>query len=88
MNPDAQPDRDASDETSLALATFPILSFFRFEHLPSPRREEAERFALVAREIASVAAVKVLTPAARAEVEAGLRKLLEAKDCFVRAAVP
>lgn len=60
---------------------FPILKFFRFEHLPTHLQEISRPFA----ELAEAAASRNSTQPA--EVAAGLRKLLEAKDCFVRAAL-
>ncbi len=57
-----------------------LLKFFAYEHLP-PRLQEVSRpFS----EVAHAVAEKLEGP----ELEAGLRKLLEAKDCMVRAALP
>ena len=59
---------------------YPILEYFEYEHLPTylqaisiPAKDLADRMA------------EALPPGS--EVSAGLRKLLEAKDCFVRAAL-
>ena len=60
---------------------YPILEFFSYGHLPSHLREVSECFHDLAEEMA----VKLLESD---EVREGLRKLLEAKDCFVRAAIP
>lgn len=59
----------------------PILKFFAFEHLPPHLREISKPFADLAIKMASD-----LPPGP--ELSAGLRKLLEAKDCMVRAALP
>lgn len=72
----------ASRET--LTAAFPILDFFRYEHLTNDRLKEASRpFCELALKHAEVG----LNSRHRAEVGAGLRKLLEAKDCLVRAAL-
>ncbi len=59
----------------------PILKYFAFEHLPSHLREISKPFAELANTL-----VATLPPGP--ELSAGLRKLLEAKDCCVRAALP
>lgn len=56
-----------------------ILSFFSYEHLPAPLGLVVIPFASLARSIAD----NLEGP----EVTACLRKLLEAKDCAVRAAI-
>lgn len=61
---------------------FPILRHFRYEHLPNEGlRDRSKPFALLARDFAERGAKDP------AELAAGLRKLLEAKDCLVRAAL-
>jgi len=57
-----------------------MLFWFDFEHLPEDLHPVSEPFADLAHEM-----VAALPPSA--ERSAGLRKLLEAKDCFVRAAI-
>lgn len=71
---DARVKRLAADE--------PIMKYFGFTHLRDPNlRAVSKPFALVA--------LDVMENLPRsAERAAGLRKLLEAKDCFVRAALP
>jgi len=64
------------------LAKFPILAFFKYDHLPKHLSEVARHYAHLAF-LAAQANSKH-----PAEVAAGLRKLLEAKDCAVRAALP
>lgn len=60
---------------------FSILKNFNYEHLRSPLREISEPLCKLAYEMAA-------TPTHQpAEMAAGLRKLLEAKDCFVRSAL-
>ena len=56
----------------------PIMKYFAFEHLKSPLREISESFAILATDLDNA------LPDG-AEKSAGLRKLLEAKDCMVRA---
>ena len=58
----------------------PILQFFSYEHLPTPLKECSELFAHIAARV-------VLNIPAGPERTVCLRKLLEAKDCFVRAAL-
>lgn len=60
------------------LRTYPILQYFKYEHLPKHLQAASKPYA----EIAWRAAESTL--GFHPEVEAGLRKLLEAKDCFVR----
>ena len=55
-----------------------MLEYFRFEHLP-PHLQEVSR---PCGQLARAMAAELPTSA---ELTAGLRKLLEAKDCFVRA---
>ena len=59
----------------------PILRYFEYEHLPRQMREVSQMIAEVAEHMEAVLP-------ANAEKSEGLRKLLEAKDCFVRAALP
>lgn len=55
---------------------------FAFDHLPDgPLRETSAR-------VAGLAGIMVRNLPDGPELTAGLRKLLEAKDCFVRAALP
>ncbi len=61
---------------------FPILAFFKYDHLPAKLQEISKPFSDLAY---AKAAMETVHPA---EIAAGLRKLLEAKDCFVRAALP
>lgn len=56
----------------------PIIKYFVFAHLPQHLQE-------VSRPIAELAIHVDLTLPDGPEKSAGLRKLLEAKDCFVRA---
>lgn len=62
------------------LAAEPMLRYFRFEHLP-PHLQATSK------SLAATAVLMVETLPRNAERTAGLRKLLEAKDCFVRAAI-
>lgn len=58
----------------------PILKYFRYEHLP-------EHLAAVSKPIADLAEAMDEQLPECSEKSAGLRKLLEAKDCFVRARI-
>lgn len=55
-----------------------LLQFFAYEHLPAHLQAVSKPFGDVARELAA-------TLPANAESTTALRKLLEAKDCAVRA---
>lgn len=55
-----------------------MMQFFAYEHLPPHLQEISKPFGEMAKQI-------VETLPANAERTAGLRKLLEAKDCIVRA---
>ena len=67
--------------TGQAPAMPPILRYFSFGHLPEgPLRETSA----ICHDLARAMALE-LPPGP--ELSAGLRKLLEAKDCFVRAAI-
>lgn len=58
---------------------YPILSFFKYSHLPVHLQPTSRPFRELALLMAAVPR--------NAETSAGLRKLLEAKDCAVRAMV-
>ena len=58
----------------------PIMKYFAFEHLPPKLQEVSKPIGELAK------AVDESLPDG-AEKSAGLRKLLEAKDCFVRSAL-
>lgn len=58
-------------------ATLEVLQHFAFAHLPTYLQEASKPFAVLA--------VQMVQGASGPEVTAGLRHLLEAKDCFVRA---
>ena len=64
---------------SLHPATEAILGFFEYEHLP----EDLQQISRPLHDLAWDMALKL----DGAELTAGLRKLLEAKDCLVRAAL-
>lgn len=61
---------------------FPILVFFKHDHLPQKLSEISRPFAQMAIRMAESESNHPQ------EISAGLRKLLEAKDCAVRAALP
>ena len=56
-----------------------LIRYFNYEHLPPKQAAIAEKF----RDIALDMADKLSGP----ELTAGLRKLLESKDCMVRASL-
>lgn len=58
----------------------PILQYFTYAHLAEPLASISQPFCTLAHHLAAT-----LPPSA--ETSAGLRKLLEAKDCAVRAAL-
>lgn len=57
-----------------------MLIFFSYEHLPTPLKEVSKLFYDLAQQM-----IEILPDNEEARV--GLRKLLEAKDCAVRAAL-
>lgn len=59
---------------------YPILKFFKYDHLPPKLQEVSRPFCELANKMAD-------DLPGGAEVSAGLRKLLEAKDCAVRSMV-
>jgi len=61
-------------------ATQALLQFFAYEHLPEHLQATSKPFHDLAHQIATSAP-------SNAETTVGLRKLLEAKDCIVRAHV-
>jgi hypothetical protein len=76
-------DKTAPEVVGLPLdKMFPILVFFKYDELqPAAIRDRAKPFNDLARDFAARGAKN------QAELAAGLRKLLEARDCFVRAAM-
>lgn len=60
-------------------ATAAILRFFEYEHLPPNLQAVSKPFCDLAHEMAAMETEH------GAELTTGLRKLLEAKDCMVRA---
>ena len=58
----------------------PILKFFAYEHLP-------ERLQVVSKPVGDLAREMAAKLPPGPELSAGLRKLLEAKDCLCRAAL-
>lgn len=69
-----------------ALKQFPILKYFAFAHLTSPMGQEVSRtHHRMAWYMVSV--FYAGSEQAPQELAAGLRHLLEAKDCFVRSAL-
>jgi hypothetical protein len=75
-----EPVEEARPEQALHPATEAILVFFAYEHLPASLAKVSKPFGDLARTIART----LQGP----EATVALRKLLEAKDCAVRAALP
>ena len=69
------------EDNALHPATLQVLKYFTYAHLPPALQDISMRFHDLAW---SLAQDLPESP----EVTVGLRKLLEAKDCFVRAALP
>lgn len=61
-----------------------LLKYFKFDHLPEHLQETSRDFSELAHQMAFKAKVERLDVG---ETMAGLRKLLEAKDCAVRARI-
>lgn len=59
----------------------PIMQYFSYDHLPPHLREMSKQICELAQSLND-------NVPDSAEKSAGLRKLLEAKDCFVRAIIP
>lgn len=64
--------------SAVVMPRMDILQYFAYEHLPQHLQEVSKPFHEMAHRMATT-----LPPCA--ELSAGLRKLLEAKDCAVRA---
>jgi hypothetical protein len=62
-------------------ATTALLAFFAYEHLPNHLQPVSRRFHDLARDLASDDSLQ------GPELTVALRKLLEAKDCAVRASL-
>lgn len=78
MNAEIHP--SPSEATEQELLTDPILRFFRYEHLPPGLKTRSEPFCTLA--------LKLVRSTQRGpERTVALRKLLEAKDAAVRAAI-
>ena len=71
-------DRELTNKIQHAALTTPIMQYFEFMHLPEHLRPFSRAFAQMASSLADV------LPSS-AELTTGLRKLLESKDCIVRA---
>jgi hypothetical protein len=71
--------RSVSEELKVWRDWYPIVDHFGFDHLPPRLQSFSSPFATIALQMAQ-------SLPRGPEVATGLRKLLEAKDCFVRAA--
>ena len=81
MMPAQQPEAIAGSFTVDPIdsgSTEPLLQFFRFNHLPAELQTVSAHFAYLAHTV-------VATTPRNPERTTALRKLLEAKDCAVRA---
>lgn len=76
------PDEQATDSPrQFHPATQQVLKYFNYEHLPDHLKE-------ISRPLCRLAYEMAFQLPESPEVTVGLRKLLEAKDCFVRAKLP
>lgn len=68
---------------------FPILKYFKYDHLPEHLQETSKMFSDLAYQIAndSIDSGTDLQRPSGAEVTTALRKVLEAKDCTVRSRI-
>ena len=73
--------RNMNEPRAIHPATLQVLKYFAYEHLPLPLQAISEPFSALAWKMA-------MELPESPEVTVGLRKLLEANDCFVRAALP
>lgn len=64
--------------------SLPIIKYFAYQHLPDHLQAVSKPFALLADEIHNRYLMEEVDIA---ETVAGLRKLLEAKDCIVRSLI-
>lgn len=62
------------------MSTSPIMRYFAYDHLP-------EKLKPTSKAVGDLATLMDVTLPDGPEKSAGLRKLLEAKDCFVRASL-
>jgi hypothetical protein len=69
------------------MQTLPILRFFEYAHLPTRLQEISQPFCELAQQVAQRGQKNADTPGSMAETVTSLRKLLEAKDAAVRAAL-
>lgn len=76
----ANPFKSEPGFPTLHPAVVESLRFFRYEHLPEHLQEISRPFYVLAHDMAARLSGPQLTN--------GLQRLLEAKDCMVRAAVP
>jgi hypothetical protein len=72
---------DDSSTKTVARQPNSLMRYFAYDHLPRPLQP-------VSKPLHDVAKAMDESLPDGAEKTAGLRKLLEAKDCFVRAALP
>jgi len=78
--PDQTPEDDTNKEIDpMHPAVRDILKFFKYEHLPKNLQAVSKPICELAETMAMVGS--------GAELTVGLRKLLEAKDCFVRSVI-
>jgi len=63
-----------------SIQLYPVYQYFKYKHLPESLQD-------ISKPVADLAETMLDVIPDGPEKAAGLRKLLEAKDCFVRAAV-
>ncbi len=64
-----------------------MMRYFQFTHLPPKLRVISEPCAILAQTLVDLATSSTYTNVDLVELAAGLRKLVEAKDAFVRSVV-
>jgi len=80
MNPENAPAQIPEIRKGLLISDLPIMKYFKYQHLPNHLKEVSKPFCDLAETINQYR----YRSAEDAEIVAGLRKLLEAKDCIVR----
>lgn len=89
LHPRDFPSFDPIKESAMHPSTENLLRFFEYEHLPAPQREISKHFHKLAHDLASgMPTANLGFELDGPELTVALRKLLEAKDCAVRASLP
>lgn len=70
------------EQKRVLVSIYPVLEYFKYAHLPPRLQEHSKPFCDLA-----FACANTTIPGYHPEVAECLRKLVEAKDCFVRSQV-